>query len=178
MIRNFNIQSLLSLVSPAVAGYDGNDTPSFAQLNVGTIQPLVAPCFAAMACATSPAVRRATIISDADKAAKAALEGENKLDAAKIPARTFAVVPFSVAETDTVLKPLGYGLADLLMNDLAKSPELMASPAASIRLARCMRPDLPVEIMRSSSSPPPTCRSTTSQASSRCGLKSPRRKPR
>lgn len=86
---------------------------------------LVVPLMcSAVACATNPAVRRATIISDADKAAKAALESENKLDAGKIPARTFAVVPFTVSASDTVLKPLGYGLADLLMNDLAKSPEL------------------------------------------------------
>lgn len=76
------------------------------------------------ACATNPAVRRATLISDADKAAKAAVANESKLDAGKIPARTFAVVPFTVAARDTLLQPLGYGLADLLAGDLAKSPEL------------------------------------------------------
>lgn len=45
MTRNFTIQSLLSLVSPAVESYDGNGTPSYAQLNVDAIQPLVTPCF-------------------------------------------------------------------------------------------------------------------------------------
>lgn len=76
------------------------------------------------ACATNPVTRRATVIADADKAAKAALEGENSLDAGKIPARTFAVLPFTVSASDTLLKPLGFGLADLLMGDLAMSPEL------------------------------------------------------
>lgn len=76
------------------------------------------------ACATNPATRRATAIADADKIAKAALENENKLDAGKIPARTFAVLPFAVSANDTLLKPLGFGLADLLVSDLAKSPEL------------------------------------------------------
>ena len=77
-----------------------------------------------VACASNPAARRATVIADADKAAKAALENENKLDAGKIPARTFAVLPFSVSSSDTLLKPLGFGLADLLVSDLSKSPEL------------------------------------------------------
>lgn len=77
-----------------------------------------------VACASNPAARRATVIADADNAAKAALENENKLDAGKIPARTFAVLPFTVSSSDTLLKPLGFGLADLLVSDLSKSPEL------------------------------------------------------
>jgi len=76
------------------------------------------------ACATNPVLRRATAIADADVAAKAALANEGRIDAGKIPARTFAVVPFTVAARDTLLRPLGFGLADLLANDLAKSPEL------------------------------------------------------
>ena len=76
------------------------------------------------ACASNPAARRATVVADADKVAKAALENENKLDAGKIPARTFAVLPFTVASTDTLLRPLSFGLADLLVSDLSKSPEL------------------------------------------------------
>ncbi|MHB1312037.1 MAG: CsgG/HfaB family protein [Gemmatimonadaceae bacterium] len=76
------------------------------------------------ACATNPVMRRATVISDADQAAKAALANENRLDPGKIPARTFAVTPFTVATRDTILRPLGFGMADLLANDLAKSPEL------------------------------------------------------
>lgn len=77
-----------------------------------------------MACASNPVLRRATLISDADKVAKAALAREESLDPSKIPPRTFAIVPFTVAATDTLLQPLSYGLADLLLNDLAMSPML------------------------------------------------------
>ncbi len=77
-----------------------------------------------MACASNPVLRRATLISDADKVAKAALAREESLDPSKIPPRTFAIVPFTVAATDTLLQPLSFGLADLLLNDLATSPML------------------------------------------------------
>ncbi len=92
--------------------------------------PCTAPLIAIVAsvtlaaCATNPAVRRATMIADADKAAKAALANENRLDPSKIPARTFAVLPFTVAQRDTLIQPLGFGLADLLTSDLSRSPEL------------------------------------------------------
>lgn len=76
------------------------------------------------ACATNPAVRRAAVIADADKAAKAALARENALDPARIPARTFAVLPFTVDSRDTLTGPLAFGLADLLAGDLTRSPEL------------------------------------------------------
>lgn len=85
--------------------------------------PLLLAC-AAAACASNPVARRATLISDADQAAKAALAREASLDPSKIPPRTFAIVPFTVAATDTLLQPLSYGLADLLLNDLAMSPML------------------------------------------------------
>lgn len=78
----------------------------------------------AAACAGNPAARRATLIADADRAAKAAVERESQLDVAKIPARTFSVLPFTVAMRDTVLDPLSFGLASLLVNDLATSPQL------------------------------------------------------
>lgn len=98
-----------------------SDVRSFRRSALVTVW--VAAAFS-VACASNPAARRATVIADADKAAKAALENENKLDAGKIPARTFAVLPFSVSSSDTLLKPLGFGLADLLVSDLSKSPEL------------------------------------------------------
>lgn len=78
----------------------------------------------ATACASTPLARRATLITSADNAAKAAIARENTLDPASIPPRTFAVTPFRVADSDTLLRPLGFGLADLLMSDLAKSPSL------------------------------------------------------
>jgi TolB-like protein len=76
------------------------------------------------ACASNPAARRATLIADADRTAKEAVAGENRLDVAKIPARSLAVLPFTVSEHDTLLTPLGFGLADLLSTDLAVSPRL------------------------------------------------------
>jgi TolB-like protein len=85
---------------------------------------IFAVVLAAAGCATNPAARRATMIADADRAARAALAAENRLDPAKIPARTFAVLPFAVDPRDTVVRPLAFGLADLLMADLSRSPQL------------------------------------------------------
>lgn len=79
---------------------------------------------ATTACASNPAARRARAISDADRSAKSAVASENELDAGKIPARTLAVLPFTVADRDTLIRPLGFGLADLLMGDLSRSPEI------------------------------------------------------
>lgn len=80
--------------------------------------------YAVAACATDPGARRAAMIADADAAAKAAIAAENRLDPGKIPARSFAVLPFAVTERDTLIQPLGFGLADLLTSDLAQSPAL------------------------------------------------------
>jgi len=76
------------------------------------------------ACASTPLRRTTALITDADQQAKQALAAENRIDAAKIPARSFAVTPFTVAERDTLLTPLGFGLADLLTTDLSRSPQL------------------------------------------------------
>ena len=100
---------------------------AFAELSLAraTLRPqLLLGLVLMAACASNPVMRRATVISDADKSAKAAVANESKLDPGKIPARTFAVTPFTVAARDTILRPLGFGMADLLANDLAKSPEL------------------------------------------------------
>jgi TolB-like protein len=64
------------------------------------------------------------VIADADRAARVAVENEGKVTAAAIPPRTLAVLPFAVTDADTLLKPLSFGLADLLVNDLARSPAL------------------------------------------------------
>jgi TolB-like protein len=76
------------------------------------------------ACATTPLKRRTSMIGDADLQAKQAIAAENSIDAAKIPARSFAVMPFTVATRDTLLTPLGFGIADLLSSDLTRSPQL------------------------------------------------------
>ncbi len=85
---------------------------------------LAAALVALSACATTPLKRHAALISDADNQAKLALVAESKIDAAKIPARSFAVMPFTVSERDTLLTPLGFGIADLLSTDLTRSPQL------------------------------------------------------
>jgi hypothetical protein len=78
----------------------------------------------ATACASNPAARRTTLIADADRTAKEAVAAENRLDVAKIPARSLAVLPFTVSEHDTLLTPLGFGLAELLSTDLAVVQQL------------------------------------------------------
>ena len=90
-------------------------------LTIAAVSCLALP----IACASNPAARRAVLIADADHAAKEAVAAEHQLDVAKIPARSVAVLPFTVAERDTLLTPLGFGLADLLSTDLAVSPRLV-----------------------------------------------------
>ena len=101
--------------------------PTVSRAKLRTHRPrllLTAGLMALSACATTPLKRRSAIISDADAQAKAALASESRIDAAKIPARSFAVLPFTVAERDTLLTPLGFGIADLLTTDLTRSPQL------------------------------------------------------
>jgi hypothetical protein len=64
------------------------------------------------------------LISDADRSAREAVAAEARLDVARIPARSLAVLPFTVSERDTLLTPLGFGLAELLSTDLAVSKQL------------------------------------------------------
>src|SRR4051812_41518882 len=89
----------------------------------GACAAVLAACILS-ACATDPAARRATTIADADHAARAALENENRLDPKSLPAHTFAVLPFTTTAGDTLLAPLGYGLASFLITDLSASPDL------------------------------------------------------
>lgn len=79
----------------------------------------------AAACASNPAARRAVLIAEADRTAKEAIAAESRLDVAKIPARSLAVLPFTVNERDTLLTPLGFGLAEFLSTDLAVSNRLV-----------------------------------------------------
>jgi TolB-like protein len=60
-------------------------------------------------------------VANADSAARAAIAMERALDPATIPPGTVAVVPLRVDAADTALADLGYGIADLLLTDLAKS---------------------------------------------------------
>lgn len=58
-------------------------------------------------------------------AAREALRRESTLDVNAIPARAIAVPPLQVRTGDTTLAVLGYGLADMLMTDLAQSAQLV-----------------------------------------------------
>jgi len=60
----------------------------------------------------------------AESLAAAAVRNEQRLRPDTLPPRTVAVAPFAVAAADTALAPLGDGLADLLMTDLAQSHQL------------------------------------------------------
>lgn len=88
------------------------------------VQLLAALALVASACATSPLRRRATVIDEADRQARQAVALEASIDPASIPARTLSVLPFAVAERDTILTPLGFGMAELLAGDLAHSPQV------------------------------------------------------
>ena len=60
----------------------------------------------------------------ADSTIHAALSAEGSLNPASFPERSVGVLPFRIASADTTLAPLGYGLAELLMTDLARSPQV------------------------------------------------------
>ena len=53
-----------------------------------------------------------------------ALEIEATLDPSTFPERSVGVLPLRVAATDSTLVPLGFGLAELLMGDLARSSQV------------------------------------------------------
>lgn len=86
----------------------------------------LAPALAATAACASGGQRAPTAIraAAADTAAARALARERELDPATIPPRTVTVVPLAVQASDTNLLALGYGLADFLSTDLARSKQL------------------------------------------------------
>jgi TolB-like protein len=61
----------------------------------------------------------------ADSAIDAALTIEASIDPASFPATSVGVLPLRVAVADTMLAPLGYGMAELIMTDLARSRQLV-----------------------------------------------------
>jgi TolB-like protein len=60
----------------------------------------------------------------AEQAAKDAIANERALDVATLAPQSLGIPPFRVAASDTTLSALGYGLADLLTTDLARSGRL------------------------------------------------------
>jgi TolB-like protein len=63
-------------------------------------------------------------VAEAQTAAQRAIADEANLDAAAFPPRSLGVMPFAVASGDTLIAPLGYGLADILITDLQRSGQL------------------------------------------------------
>jgi TolB-like protein len=63
-------------------------------------------------------------VAEAQAAAQRSIAGEANLNPAAFPARSLGVMPFAVAAGDTLIAPLGYGLADILITDLQRSGQL------------------------------------------------------
>lgn len=74
--------------------------------------------------AATPVVETPGRRNEAEESARRALAAEQSIEVATLPARTLGVPPFDVSPGDTLLAPLAYGLADLLMTDLARSSQL------------------------------------------------------
>ena len=88
---------------------------------------------ATTACATlTPATAAGNReIQRADSAVRASLRRERSIDVAAIPSRAVAVSPFIVSGEDA-FQALGFGLADLLATDLAKSSQLSVLERANL----------------------------------------------
>jgi TolB-like protein len=63
-------------------------------------------------------------VAQAEAAARQAIANERTIDVAAIPERTLGITPFAVGAGDTVIAPLAYGLADILITDLQRSDQL------------------------------------------------------
>jgi TolB-like protein len=97
---------------------------------IARVPALLAPA-ALLACGSSgwmavdaAPTQRSSAVAVAESLAAAAVRNEQQLRADTLPARTVAVAPFAVEAADSTLAPLGDGLADLLMSDLAQSRQL------------------------------------------------------
>lgn len=96
-------------------------SPMFRKLSFpgALLAVVMAACYSPPSSGPSPEQRKA-----ADDFAKKAIATEGAITADSIPQRTLGVAPLRVDPTDTVLAPLSYGLADLLMEDLSRSSQL------------------------------------------------------
>src|SRR3954471_11598128 len=83
------------------------------------------PLFGAAAIGCAPARPTTTPTpADADAAARAAIASERSIDPTRLPDRSVGVPPMALTASDTTLSALGYGIAELLANDLARSARL------------------------------------------------------
>ncbi|MEP6689771.1 MAG: CsgG/HfaB family protein [Gemmatimonadaceae bacterium] len=74
---------------------------------------------------------------DAQTTIRQALANERALNPMRFPEGSIGVAPFTVATADSSLAALGYGLADLLITDLARSSKLQV--VDRVRLDELMR---------------------------------------
>ena len=81
------------------------------------VVPTVVACHQSSRAAPEP-------VAKAEAEARARIAAEQSIDVATLPERTVGVPPLRVDVRDTALAPLAYGLADLLMTDLARSRQL------------------------------------------------------
>jgi TolB-like protein len=63
-------------------------------------------------------------VAEAEGAARQATAAEATINPASLPRRSLGVMPFAVAAGDTLIAPLGYALADILITDLQRSEQL------------------------------------------------------
>src|SRR5262249_47352623 len=87
-------------------------------LATGTIAAMTTGCVQAFATRVAP---DRIAVPEAD--ARRALATE-KTGADSLPVRSVGIPPLRVVSSDTTLAPLGYGLADMLMTDLARSSQI------------------------------------------------------
>lgn len=76
------------------------------------------------ACAVARSPRSLTPLAAADSFARAAVLRETSLDPNSYPPLSVAVPPLRTIARDSTLAVLGFGLADLIMTDLARSAQL------------------------------------------------------
>lgn len=90
------------------------------------------------ACRTAGTPRAgSTALARAQADARAAVAGERAIQPASLPARSVGVTPLRLASPDTAMAPLAFGLADLLLADLATSRQLVV--VDRVRLDALMR---------------------------------------
>jgi TolB-like protein len=89
---------------------------------------------ATTACATASGGRATPArVAEAESFARDAIANERSISPDSLPSHTLGITPLRINATDTSLAPLSYGLADLLMTDLARS--------ASVRVVDRLRLD-------------------------------------
>lgn len=107
---------------PLLMPWSASPSPGGRRRLLGAL-PLLA-CLAAACRPPAASAGARALVAAADSAARAAIENERALQAQATPPRSVAVVPLRVEAADTALAPLSYGLADLLIADLARSRHL------------------------------------------------------